>query len=119
MGDATRSFAAWPNCSHAAHDNPCPECGAQTPSNGGLKKQLEVVKHRAMTVHFLEVKFKKDVEEISFKNWSTDEVADLFVDLVAGFTRKRDKERALHTCAQNVATKNTQRLAELDDPTDM
>jgi len=53
-----------------------------------LKKQLEVVKHRAMIVHFLEV--KSDIEKISFKNWSRDEVIDSFIDLVAGFSRKLD-----------------------------
>ena len=53
MLDSTRSFATCPNCCHAAHDNPCPECGSQISENGGLKKQLEEVKHRALITHYL------------------------------------------------------------------
>ena len=83
--------------------------GSQISENGGLKKQLEVVKHRAMIVHFLEV--KSDIEKISFKNWSRDEVIDLFIDLVAGFSKKLDR-------VQNVAAKNAERLAEVDPKDD-
>ena len=58
-----------------------------------------MVKHRAMIVHFLKVKFKTDIENISFKIWDRDEVIDLFIDLVAGCSRKIDS-------VQNVPTKN-------------
>jgi len=95
----TPAFLTCPHCSPAAHDSPCPECGGQISELEGLKKQLEVVKHRAMIVHFLEVKFKTDIENISFKIWSRDEVIDLFIDLVAGCSRKIDS-------VQNVPTKN-------------
>jgi len=95
----TVAFVTCPHCSPAAHDSPCPECGGQISELEGLKKQLEVVKHRAMIVHFLEVKFKTDIENISFKIWRRDEVIDLFIDLVAGCSRKIDS-------VQNVATKN-------------
>ena len=107
----TVAFVTCPHCGHAAHDSPCPECGGQISELGGLKKQLEVVKHRVMIVHYLEVKFKADIEKISFKNWSRDEVIDLFIDLVAGFSKKLDR-------VQNVAAKNAERLAEVDPKDD-
>ena len=95
----------WPRCTRQSLSR----IGSQISENGGLKKQLEVVKHRAMIVHFLEV--KSDIEKISFKNWSRDEVIDLFIDLVAGFSKKLDR-------VQNVAAKNAERLAEVDPKDD-
>ena len=111
MLDATRSFATCPNCCHAAHDNPCPECGSQISENGGLKKKLDVVKHRTLIAHYLEVRLKSDIEDVSFKNWSRDEVIDLFMDLDAGLSSRLDS-------VQNVATKNVERLAEVDPKDD-
>lgn len=77
-----------------------------------------MVKHRAMIVHYLEVKFKTDIEEITFKNWSRDEVINLFIDLVAGFSRKLDKVESQRKSAQSIATKNAERLAEVDPKDD-
>ena len=111
MLDATRSFATCPNCCHAAHDNPCPECGAQISEYGGLKKKLDVVKHRTLIAHYLVVKLKSDIEEVSLKNWSRDEVIDFFTDLVTGLSWKLDS-------VQNVATKNAERLTEVDPKDD-
>jgi len=57
------------------------------------------------------VKPRSDIEDVSFKNWSRDEVIDSFIDLVAGFSRKLDS-------VQNVAPKNAERLAEVDPKDD-
>ena len=76
-----------------------------------MKKKLDVVKHRTLIAHYLEVRLKSDIEDVSFKNWSRDEVIDLFMDLDAGLSSRLDS-------VQNVATKNVERLAEVDPKDD-